>query len=512
MRLLAALIALTLPALPQPPRDAPGTAGPPPAAPDEPAPPKERKAPEKAAASLKSTTTGKVTLAGKEVAYEAETNTLVLLNEKDEPLARVFYVFYRRTGSEGTDGRPLLFCFNGGPGSSSAWLHLGGLGPRRVVMAADGTASPPPPFALEPNPDSLLDAADLVFVDPVGTGFSRAEDGKDQRQFLGFNEDVGYLSDFIRRFVAEHGRWRSPKYLLGESYGVFRVAGLADQLQDRFGMYLNGVVLMSGLLDFRTLAATGGNDLPYVCYLPAFAAVARFHGRLPDSPGITQAMSDARALAFGDYAAALLAGDRLPADQRATLAARLEKATSLPAALWLEADLRLDPSVFRQWLLKGSGEVVGRFDARVKAPVRDRLSNFAHGDPSFDVAWGPFSTLINDYLGRELKASGPQVYEVLGGGGGPWNYGATNAFARADDRLVSALVRNPRLKVLVQCGTFDLATPPDSILHTIGQLDLPAPLRANLSVEFYEGGHMFYLDRAASAKMRADLLRFIAPT
>ena len=180
--------------------------------------------------------------------------------------------------------------------------------------------------------------------------------------------------------------------------------------------------------------------------------------------------------------------------------------------MWLEADLRLDPSVFRQWLLKGSGEVVGRFDARVKAPVRDRLSNFAHGDPSFDVAWGPFSTLINDYLGRELKASGPQVYEVLGGGGGPWNYGATNAFARADDRLVSALVRNPRLKVLVQCGTFDLATPPDSILHTIGQLDLPAPLRANLSVEFYEGGHMFYLDRAASAKMRADLLRFIAPT
>ncbi len=162
--------------------------------------------------------------------------------------------------------------------------------------------------------------------------------------------------------------------------------------------------------------------------------------------------------------------------------------------------------------VKGSGEVVGRFDARVKAPARDRLSNFAEGDPSFDVAWGPFSTLINDYLGRELKASGPQVYEVLGGGGGPWNYGATNAFARADDRLVSALARNPRLKVLVQCGTFDLATPPDSILHTIGQLDLPAPLRANLSIEFYEGGHMFYLDRAASAKMRADLLRFIAPT
>ena len=515
MRILPALILLACPVWAAPPAEAPSAS---PAAPEKEkpaaAPGQEAKAeapktPDKPVANLKTTSAGKVTLGGKEIPYEAETNTLVLLNEKDEPTARVFYVYYHRTDVETPEGRPLLFCFNGGPGSSATWLHLGGLGPRRVVMGEDGTNSPPPPFGLEPNPHSPLDASDLVFVDPVGTGFSRAEQGKDQRQFAGFQEDVGYLSDFIRRFVGEHGRWKSPKYLLGESYGALRVAGLADQLQNRFGMYLNGVVLMSGLLDFRTLSSSGGNDLPYICYVPVYASIARYHHRRPETLEAGQAMSEARALAFGDYATALLQGNQLTDERRTALIGRLEKATTIPAEVWRRANLRVEPEVFRQWLLRDSGQAIGRFDARVKAPATDKLGNFAEGDPSFDVAWGAFSTSINDYLGRELKVSGPQVYEVLKGAA--WDYGSSNSFASADDRLVSALRRNPRLKVLVQCGFYDLATPPDGILHSLSQLDLPDSLRANLSVEFYEGGHMFYLNRAASAKLRTDLLKFLSP-
>jgi carboxypeptidase C (cathepsin A) len=462
-------------------------------------------------AELDRISTGTVAISGQEIAYEAVTGTLSLLNDKDEPTARVFSVYYRRT--DGVDetarvARPLVFCFNGGPGSSSVWLHLGGLGPRRVVMPADGTAPPRPPFALETNPDCLLDHADLVFVDPVGTGFSRAEQGKDPKQFHGFSEDIGYLADYIRRFVGDHGRWASPKFLLGESYGALRVAGLADQLQERYGLYVNGVVLLSGLLDFRTLSTAGGNDLPRLCFLPAYAATAHYHKRLKPTPPLEQLLQDTRKFAFGDYASALLAGNRLDPDARSATAKQLGKFTGLDPQIWLDANLRLEPAVFRKFLLRDQGLVAGRFDSRVTTWDTDKISPYAQADPSFDFAWGAFATTINDYLRRDLKASAPQVYEVLGGGVNHWNYGSGNSFARADNRLVSALQSNPHLKVLVQCGHYDLATPPDSILHSIEQLDLPPELRRNLAVEYYPAGHMFYLHRGASAKMRADLAAF----
>ena len=460
---------------------------------------------------LKSITNGKITLGGKEITYEAETNTIELLNEKDETTAAVFYVHYRRTGVESPEKRPLLFCFNGGPGSSAVWLHIGGLGPQRVVLPGDGTKSPEPPFALEENPDCLLDAADLVFVDPVNTGFSRAAKDKDPKQFFGYQEDVGYLTDFIRRFVSDHDRWASPKYLLGESYGALRVAALADSLQERTGMYLNGVVLLSGLLDFKTLASSGGNDVPYLCFLPAMAATAKFHGKLPGSPPVEKLMDEAREFAFGDYAAALLAGTTLGEAKTRSIAGRLEKLTSIPAATWIKADLRLDATVFRKLLLADQGDEIGRFDARVKANATNPLMPVAASDPSFDMAIGVFSTTINDYLRRTLKARTPRGYEVLSRNVHPWNYGAENSYMRVDDRLVSAMRGNPHLRVLVQCGHYDLATPPDAIGYSMRRLDLPAALRANISTENYEGGHMFYTNREASAKMRRDLVEFLTP-
>ena len=324
--------------------------------------------------SLKTKTEGKITLAGESVAYEVETDTLGLLNEKDETTASVFYVYYRRTKVDQAEKRPLVFCFNGGPGSSAVWLHLGGLGPRRVVLPADGTTAPAPPFALEDNPDCLLDKADLVFVDPVNTGFSRPEKGKDAKQFHGYREDVGYLADFISRFVSEHDRWQSPKHLLGESYGALRVSALADTLQQDYGMYLNGVVLLSGLLDFRTLSTSGGNDLPYLCFLPSFAACAHYHGKIANPPALAEHLKKAREFAFGPYATALLAGRNLDAAQKSAIAAQLEALTAVSAKIWLAANLRLDSTVFRKQLLLAESHEIGRFDGRVMAPAQDLLS------------------------------------------------------------------------------------------------------------------------------------------
>ncbi len=463
------------------------------------------------AAKLKTLGTGKVTLGGNLVDYEVETDTIGLINDKDETTASVFYVYYRRTGVENPEKRPLIFCFNGGPGSSAVWLHIGGLGPKRVVLPGDGTVFPQPPFSLEENPDCLLDQADLVFVDPVNTGFSRAAKDKDPKQFFGYNEDVGYLTDFIRRFVSEHDRWPSPKYLLGESYGALRVSALADELQERHGMYLNGVVLLSGLLDFQTLSPQGGNDIPYLCFLPAMAANAHFHGKLKNPPPVEKLMAQARSFAFGDYATALLAGNNLPPADAKKIAGQLEVMTSIPAATWLKANLRMDATIFRKLLLESSNEEIGRFDGRVKAASSNPLSPVASSDPSFDLAIGVFSSTINDYLRRTLQARAPQSYEVLSRSVQPWNLGAQNSYMRTDNRLVSAMRSNPHLRVLVQCGHYDLATPADAIGYSVSRLDLPDSLRANISTQNYEGGHMFYTNREASAKMRTDILRFLQP-
>lgn len=457
---------------------------------------------------LKRIVKGAVEIEGQSVSYEAETNTIPLFDEKGKHKADVFYVYYRRTGSDDPVARPVVFCFNGGPGSSAVWLHLGGLGPRRVALPEDGLTLPAPPFRLEDSGDSILDVADLVFVDPVSTGFSRAEDPEKAGRFHGFREDVGYLADFIRRFVDDHERWASPKYLLGESYGALRVTGLADELQSGVGMYLNGVVLLSGLLDFRTILTANGNDLPFSCFLPAMTATAHFHGRIEGELG--QLVAESREFAFGDYARALLAGNALSDEEITRTAARLASLTGLSAETWRAARLRVDPTRYRKLLLADEAMQVGRFDSRVKAPSINPLEPAADRDPSFDVVWGPFSSTINDYLRRELRASATDPYEVLNPLG-PWNMGAENSFLGLENRLTSAMRRNPHLRVLVQAAYHDLATPPDGITHSIIQLNLPPVLRSNIETAYYEGGHMFYTNRPSSAKMRQDLIRFLAP-
>ena len=451
---------------------------------------------------------GSVTIEGKAVDYKVVTDTLTLLKEDGSPRASVFHVSYLRKDIKDDSKRPVLFAFNGGPGSSAVWLHLGTLGPKRVDLPGDGTTAPAPPARLVDNAFSILDVADLVFVDPVSTGYSRIEKNGKPEEFHGVNGDVESLSDFIRRWVTEHRRWDSPKYLLGESYGGVRVAGLADKLQTRFGMSLNGVVLLSSLIDFRTLSPSAGNDLAYLCFLPTYTAVAHFHGKLKGDRD--QWVDEARKFAWGEYASALIAGTTLDADRRTAVARRLSELTSLSPEFFLENHLRVSPTRFRGALLHEEGRVIGRFDARVSWPSSDISSTDAGYDPSFSLALGAYSTAMLSYLGEELGWEEDSPYEILTGKVHPWNWGAQNSYVNLSGSLVSAMTDNPHLRVLVMGGHADLATPIDGILHSIHHMhDLPAEGHERITVTEYEAGHMFYFNPPDLAKGRKDLVNFI---
>ena len=445
-----------------------------------------------------------VTIDGKKIDYTVQTSRLVLKKDDGKARASVFYVAYTRDGIVDISKRPVVFAFNGGPGSSAVWLHIGALGPRILPTSPDGTTPLPLPVQVKENPQSILDVADLVFIDPVSTGYSRSEDKKEK--FHGVDEDISSVGDFIRRWVTENKRWSSPKYVLGESYGGVRAAGLAEHLQTRYGMSLNGIVLLSGLMDFRTINTDTGNDLAYLAYFPSYAAIAHYHGKLKgDRDALEQR---ARDFAAGAYATALLKGYSLSETERAKIAKEISELTSLPTDLILRCDLRIHPSRFRKELLRKEGKVLGRFDARTAWAVADPSSDYPNYDPSFAVAKGAFSTAMLDYLADGLGWIEERPYEILANVGG-WNWGRINAIVNMTPRLGGAMRDNPNLRVLVQCGHADLATPAGGILHSIAHMKVPAPCRANISVQWYEAGHMFYLNEPDLIKMRKDLVEFI---
>jgi carboxypeptidase C (cathepsin A) len=471
-----------------------------------PEPPKEDKKEDKKIDPV--TKDGSVTIGGKKIDYQVTTAKLQLEKDDGSPRASVFHVSYLKKNAGDLSKRPVLFAFNGGPGSSAVWLHIGTLGPKRVALPGDGTTAPVPPAKLVPNEFSILDVADLVFVDPVTTGYSRVEkDGKPE-EFHGVEGDVESLSDFIRRWVTENNRWNSPKYLLGESYGGIRVSGLAAQLQSRFGMSLNGVVLLSSLLDFRTLSPSQGNDLAFQVYLPVYTSVAHFHGKLK---GDRDALVErARTFAAGEYAGALYAGNSLePADKQA-IAEKLSALTSLPVPMILECGLRVDPTRFRGELLRKEGKVLGRFDARVAWPSTDLSSPLPEYDPSFSLALGAYSTAMLSYLGTDLGWKEDSPYEILTGKVQPWKMGSGNGYVNMAGRLATAMRDNPHLRILVMGGHADLATPPDGIAYSLSHMmELPAEARKNIVFTQYEAGHMFYLNPPDLAKGRKDLVDFI---
>jgi carboxypeptidase C (cathepsin A) len=452
-----------------------------------------------------------VEIDGKAVPYRVSAGKIQLKKDDGKPRASVFHVSYVRRDVADPSKRPVMFAFNGGPGSSSVWLHIGVLGPKIVRLPGDGTTAPAPPARVEDNPLSILDTCDLVFIDPVSTGYSRAESDAKPADFHGLNEDVESVGDFIRRWVSENQRWSSPKFLLGESYGGIRAAGLSRHLQSRFGMSLNGVVLLSSLLDFATLSPAPGNDLAYLVFLPSYTGTAHFHRKIQgDRDALVR---EATQFAYGDYASALLQGGDLPDARRSEIAAKLERFTGIPAAFWERHRLRVDPSMFRAELLRDQGKVLGRFDARVAWDATNPNAAMAGYDPSFSLAIGAFSTAVMDYLGRDLGIQEDQPYEVLTGKVHPWRWSAENEVVQVGDQLAMAMRDNPRLQVLVMGGHTDLATPPEGVAHSLRHLpDLPAALRGNIRTVHYEGGHMFYLNPPDLAKTRRDLVEFINGT
>ena len=449
-----------------------------------------------------------VSIAGKPVAYAVTTGKITIRDAAGLEQASIFSISYVRDKTESQPDRPVMFAFNGGPGSSSVWLHLGILGPKRVAFPDNGLSPITPPARLVGNEFSILDACDLVFIDPISTGYSRAAKPEDAKNFHGVQSDIESVGEFIRQWLTKNKRWDSPKYLCGESYGGIRAAGLADYLQDRYGMSLNGVILLSSLLDYRTIIASSGSQLSHQIYLPAFTTTALYHGKIQGNRD--ELLKAARELSFSEYGVALLKGNTIGDEELSGVSAKLEKLTGLTADFWKRHQLRVDPFEFRAELLRDQGKVVGRFDSRVAWDADDQEADSATYDPSFSLAIGAYSTAMLAYLTDELGWEDEKHYEILTTDVYPWSYGADNRIINMTDKIVSAIRENPKLKVLVMGAYADLATPPDGVRYSFSQaMNFPENLRGQVKYAYYDSGHMFYTNLADLAKARADLLDFL---
>jgi carboxypeptidase C (cathepsin A) len=473
--------------------------------------PKEEKktppAPEEKSVSTKHS----IRIGGQEIKYTATTGTLLLKLEDGTPKASVFYIAYTRDDVADAAQRPITFTFNGGPGSSSVWLHLGAFGPRRVQMGDAGTLLPPP-YKLVDNESSLLDVTDLIFIDPVSTGYSRAVPGEAPKQFHGIEEDVQSVGDFIRLYTTRNKRWASPKFLAGESYGTTRAAGLSGYLQSRYGMYLNGIVLISSILNFETAEFDPGNDLPYVLYLPSYTAIAWYHKRLPaDLQGdLQKALAESKQFAAHDYLDALMAGDRLPDARRAEITRELARLTGLSAQFIEEKSERIRISDFTHELLRADRRVAGRLDGRFTGPVLQNPDSYAASDPSYAAILGPYAGVFNDYVRGDLKFESDLPYEILTGRVQPWSFAPyENRYVNVAETLRTAMTLNPYLHVFVAKGYYDLATPFFAADYTFDHLGLDPALRGNLSGAYYEAGHMVYVHMPSLQKLKQDVAQFM---
>jgi carboxypeptidase C (cathepsin A) len=453
-----------------------------------------------------------------ELAYTATAGRIVVRHEKHtdgtfdghEPHAEVFLVAYTLDGAEpGT--RPVTIAFNGGPGSSSVWLHLGLFGPRRVVMG-DAGALTPPPWGLTDNEESLLSHSDLVFIDPVSTGYSRAVEGGKPAEFHGFTGDVETVGEVIRLWVTRNERWLSPKYLAGESYGTLRAAALAEHLQDRYGMYVNGLMLISSVLDMGTIRFTEGNDRPYPLFLPTYAAIAHYHGRHPNRT-LAEVLADAADFAAGDYPWALAQGNRLPAADLDRVAARLAALAGLDEAYVRRVRLRIEHQRFFRELLREAGRTVGRIDGRFTGWEADDGGEVPGYDPSIAAITGPYTAAINSHVRTALGYANDLPYEILTGRVQPWSYKEFEGRAVSVVGKLSAAMRaNPHLRVHVACGYHDGATPYFAAEQVLAALPIPGGLRDRIEVRYYEAGHMMYVHEPSRLQQSADLAAFVGAT
>jgi carboxypeptidase C (cathepsin A) len=463
------------------------------------------------------TTSHSITVDGAELRYTVTAGRIVLRTEGHtddkfdgpRPKAEVFVVAYTADDDPAPGGsRPVTFAFNGGPGSSSIWLHLGLLGPRRVLMGDAGNLLPPP-YGLADNEQTLLRHSDLVFIDPVSTGFSRAVKGEKSGEFHGFGGDISSVGEVIRLWTTRNGRWMSPKYVCGESYGTTRAAALARHLQERYGMYLNGLILISCFLNGGSVMFTAGNDDPYVSYLPTYAAIASYHGKHGDRP-LREVLDEAHEYAATEYPRVLALGSRLSGQERAAAVTRIAALTGLSQEYVDRVDLRPEHIRFLTELLRDQRRTVGRIDGRFAGWDADYGRETWTTDPSIDAIIGPYAAALNHYVRAELGYASDLPYEVLTDRVHPWSYKefeGQHLFVL--DKLAEAMRVNPHLRLHVACGYYDAATPYYAAENDIAHLAIPAELAANIEFAYYEAGHMMYMHEPSRLDQSARLAAFV---
>ena len=479
-----------------------------------------------------STTTGTAEIGGKTISYTATTGRMEVQGPDRKPMALFGYTAYnagvtgsRKSGSgvsvnKGDASRPIVFAFNGGPGSSSVWLHMGALGPKRVLVN-DPNPTPNAPYTVENNKRSILDVADLVMIDPVGTGVSVPAGEKEFKDFWGVDEDIESVSAFIKQYLVNHGRMNSPKYLLGESYGTFRNAGIMDHMQSG-GIAFNGVIMVSAVFDLLSLVFPNGSDLSYIVHLPSYASTAWYHEKLDDRPdSLAPFVEEVRRFTEEVYVPALYKGSRLSANEKEDVAAQLARYTGLSADFWMRANLRVKASEYFAELLRDEGANVGRLDSRYRGISQNLLSQYGEYDPFTTSLRLPYTAAFLDYLYGTLKMDPKHDYHISAyrKNGFKWNWehsgnkswGTTTSITTAPD-MARTLTRNPYTKVLILNGYFDLGTPFYAVEYTLDQMGLTPEIRENIKMTYYEAGHMMYTDEASFDKMERDVKDFIRST
>jgi carboxypeptidase C (cathepsin A) len=452
-----------------------------------------------------------IPLNGHTLAYTVTPGHLTIRNDEGEPIASMFYVAYTVPSASGRP-RPLTFLFNGGPGSSSMWLHLGSFGPMKIDASVPEMERPAP-FRMVPNPDTLLDVSDLVFIDAPTTGLSRALGKAETKDLVGVDHDLDAFTRTIQRYLTVYGRWNSPKFIIGESYGTLRAAGLSHMLADR-GVQLNGITLMSTVLDIGLLFGT--YDQGYVNILPTYAAAAWYHDKVPGKPPLDSFLQDARNFARGRYATALQKGNALSADERQAVAAEAARFTGLTPAYFLANNLRVDPDRFRKELLRSQGLIIGRLDARFTGSSPDQAAAGADYDPQDKAISGAWIAMINDYLFRDLGYRTPLSYRPSNDVFAQWDWkhspGDSFPQMAADTSvdLAAAMRENPNLKLLSVNGLFDLATPFAGAEYDLGHMALGPVEMKNIRYTYYPAGHMMYIDPVSAHQLKANLAAFYA--
>ena len=442
--------------------------------------------------------------------YTVTTGFMPIKNaQSGDTEAKIFFMAY--TLDNPPANRPLMFSFNGGPGSASVWLHLGALGPKRVKMLDDGMM-PPPPYQLEDNEQTWLTETDLVFIDPVGTGYSRAAKPELAQKFFGLNGDLESVGEFIRLYLGRYERWNAPLFLVGESYGTTRASGLSNLLFEK-GIGLNGILLVSTVMNFQTIRFAEGNDMPLILIFPSYAATAWYHKRLSadlQAKPLRQVLSEAENFASGEYTAALLKSDRLTAAERQNIIDNFSKYSGLSKIFIDQNNLRVDLNEFMKELMRDKRLVAGRLDSRFTGFDRSAGGESPEFDPSMTAIRPPYTATFNDYVRRDLGFKSDLEYYILGGGiNSPWNWNVNNGYADTSVALNSAMRKNPYMKIFVASGYYDMATPYFATEYTLAAMNLEPTLRKNITTNYYEAGHMMYIEKNSLRKLKEDAARFI---